>query len=499
MAKITAVIDIGSNSARLAVYEKSSRFAFHLIYEIKSAIKISEGCYINDNILQPIPMQRAINVLEEFMAIAKSLKARKILCVATSALRDAKNQKQFLLEVKQKLKLNIKIINGEKEAHFGAVAVINLLPKIETFVTIDIGGGSTELALIKNNKIIKKISLNIGTIRVKELIFDKNLQNDLNSFLENEFSKLKNDFNCDTVVGIGGSIRAISKLIMKKNLFPLKSLHSFYYDTQTEKDFIGNLKFYSDKDFKKIGLKNDRLDTIREGSAIFFAIIERLKVKKVITSGVGIREGVYLSDLLRNSNLLFPQNFNPSVRNLIDRFIVDKRNPSFVAKTANKIFETLKIKFLLDLKLKKSLLIACKLTQIGANVNFYSSKEHSFYFLLNSLAYGFTPNEKLLIALLTKYQGKKLPKENLELQYLNLLPKFEQIEKLNFILTLSLILNENLSRSKFSINLVEDRLIIETNSSLYLASNKIKTIQNPFNLNIEILQKESFRTLSKPF
>ena len=490
MAKITAVIDIGSNSARLAVYEKSSRFAFHLIHETKSIIKISEGCF-NKNILQPIPMQRAINVLREFMAIAKSLNARKILCVATSALRDAKNQKQFLLEVKKKLKLNIKIIDGEKEAHFGAVATINLLPKIETFVTIDIGGGSTELALVKNSKIIKKISLNIGTIRVKELIFDKNLQN--------EFSKLKNDFNCDTVVGIGGSIRAISKLIMKKNLFPLKSLHSFAYGTRTEKNFINNLRLYSDKEFKKIGLKNDRLDTIREGSAIFFAIIERLKVKKVITSGVGIREGVYLSDLLRNSNLLFPQNFNPSVRNLIDRFIVDKRNPAFVAKTANKIFETLKIKFLLDLKLKKSLLIACKLTQIGTNVNFHSSKEHSFYFLLNSLAYGFTPNEKILIALLAKYQGKKLPQESLELQYLNLLPNFEQIEKLNFILTLSLILNENLSRTPLNIDLVENRLIIKSNSSLYLALNKIKTIQNPFNLDIKILQnRELFPTLSKP-
>ena len=70
MAKRTAVIDIGSNSARLAVYEKSSRFAFHLLNETKSVIKIAEGCYENNNFLQEIPMQRAMDALTECMTIS---------------------------------------------------------------------------------------------------------------------------------------------------------------------------------------------------------------------------------------------------------------------------------------------------------------------------------------------------------------------------------------------------------------------------------------------
>eukprot|EP01156_Anaeramoeba_ignava_P011210 Anaeramoba_ignava/a482346_8.p2 GENE.a482346_8~~a482346_8.p2 ORF type:complete len:102 (+),score=1.26 a482346_8:923-1228(+) len=92
MAKITTVIDIGSNSTRMVVFKKTSRFGFHLLNESKSKVKISEGCYENNGNLQEIPMQRAFDALKSFVEIAKNLKSNKILCVATSALRDAPNK-----------------------------------------------------------------------------------------------------------------------------------------------------------------------------------------------------------------------------------------------------------------------------------------------------------------------------------------------------------------------------------------------------------------------
>ena len=73
MAKITTIIDIGSNSMRMVVFKKTSRFAFHLINESKSKVKISEGCYENNGNLQPIPMQRAYDALKSFLEIAKNL------------------------------------------------------------------------------------------------------------------------------------------------------------------------------------------------------------------------------------------------------------------------------------------------------------------------------------------------------------------------------------------------------------------------------------------
>ena len=155
MSKRVAVIDIGSNSVRMVVYEKTSRFAFHLLHEAKSKVRISENAYQNSGNLQELPMQRTFNALTDFISIASSMKARKTLCVATSALRDAPNKKEFLHKVKQELNLNIKIIDGPKEAYFGAIACANLLPEQKNALSIDIGGGSTEFSVIEKKKCIK--------------------------------------------------------------------------------------------------------------------------------------------------------------------------------------------------------------------------------------------------------------------------------------------------------------------------------------------------------
>ncbi|OYZ65735.1 MAG: hypothetical protein B7Y17_02855, partial [Sulfuricurvum sp. 24-42-5] len=91
MAQCTAIIDIGSNSMRMAVVQKTSRFAFHILHEVKSSVRLSENAYRNNGHLQQSAMDRTASALGEFLLIARSFKARKILCVATSALRDAPN------------------------------------------------------------------------------------------------------------------------------------------------------------------------------------------------------------------------------------------------------------------------------------------------------------------------------------------------------------------------------------------------------------------------
>ena len=117
-------------------------------------------------------MERAIAALGDFLSIAASYKVRKTLCVATSAVRDATNRSEFLSRVRSRLHLNIKVIDGIKEAYFGGIACANLLPKMRA-VTIDIGGGSTECACLDTGSIVATHSLNLGTVRLKELFFDK--------------------------------------------------------------------------------------------------------------------------------------------------------------------------------------------------------------------------------------------------------------------------------------------------------------------------------------
>ncbi len=487
MAKITAVIDIGSNSVRMIVCKKSSRFAFSIIYEAKSRVRISEGCYEQDNLLQEKAIDRAIKALKDFVKIANSLKCRKILCVATSAVRDASNKAYFINRVKKEAKLNIKVIDGSKEAYFGGIATLNLLPKQNSAITIDIGGGSTELAKISNGKVIDTISLKVGTIRLKELFYDKQRSFDeLEKFIKTNLKDIPDHFTDSVAIVIGGTARAISKLIMPES-YPLKTLHAYEYDFEKNIELFESISKEEILKLKKYNIKKHRIDTFREGVCIFVNILKFLNIKKVITSGVGVREGIYLQDLLRTSGYRFPANFNPSFKSLCDRFLMNETYANSLRVNSMKIFDALKQIHKIDDKYKNELAIASKLLSIGSSISYYRQNEHSFYLIINSLNYGYTHKEKLLIAFITLYQNKKLPKESELGEYLPLLPKLDNIRWLSFILALCKCLHKNLTKGEYSFKFENSTLFITTNNEVdYLSNECIKELYKPYPIAIII-------------
>jgi exopolyphosphatase / guanosine-5'-triphosphate,3'-diphosphate pyrophosphatase len=488
MSKVTTIIDIGSNSMRMVVLQKSSRFAFSLINETKSRVKISEGCYENNGNLQDIPMQRAYESLKSFLNISHALKSRKIICVATSALRDAPNAKVFISKVQKDLGLNIKVIDGEKEAYYGGVAALNLIHD-DTFVTVDIGGGSTEFSFVKNGKIEKSISLNIGTVRIKELYFNKD---DIEGARKVILDNLKKIFDLgieipSKVVGIGGSIRAISKIVMARNDYPLDILHGYTYEVKNEKNFFNKIIDANTNDeLKSLGVKKDRFDTIKEGSFIFKTILDELNIKEVITSGVGVREGVYLTDLLRNSNHKFPENFNVSVRSLLDRFQIDEKQSAYMGNNAGKIFDVLRPIHNLDDKLRTLLVVSSKLYSIGSTLNFYKSNDNAFDFILNGLNYDFLHTSRVVVAHTIKFSKKSLPSKSDISKYQDLLPSLEIMQWMSFMISLNIAINQDLSRPKVEYVLNNNTLEINLSNKSFLIEANIDKLESPEELNIKI-------------
>ena len=473
MAKVTAVIDIGSNSARMAVFKKTSRFGFYLLREEKSRVRISEGAYEHNGELQDFAINRAINALKEFLLIAKSLKARKILAVATSAVRDAPNKSYFLNRVKKEIGLNIKVIDGEKEAFFGGVAAANLLYE-KNGVTIDIGGGSTELALIESKNVKRTISLKLGTVRLKELFFDRDNIKGAKKFIQEELERLKDTFNNPIILGIGGTIRALSQTIMKNLEYPLDILHGFSYELKEQTNFLEKIIYANDEYLLNIGVKPDRLDVIRPGTLIFLEILKYLNARKIITSGVGVREGVFLADLLRNDNLKFPANFNPSIRTIIDVYNIDRRVASYETKIALEIFDLVKKDLNLKDEYKMHLTYAIKLSRAGELIDFYEAHKHTDYILLNSLHYGFRHCDRLLISKIIRfYKRKKIKKREVE-KYKCLLPKKEVLEKLCNIFFIAKAINIDLSMPKIEIEKEKEKIVIKGNN-LYLAKEKLNS------------------------
>lgn len=489
MAKITTIIDIGSNSMRMVVLQKSSRFAFHLINETKSRVKISEGCYENGGNLQEVPMKRAFNSLKSFLSISQSLKSKKIICVATSALRDAPNSKVFLTKVRKELGLSIKVIPGEKEAYYGGVAALNLIHNDE-FVTVDIGGGSTEFSFIKDRKIIQSISLDIGTVRLKELFFDKNNISGAKDFINENLKKIF-ELNINvpsTIVGIGGSIRAISKIVMKNTDYPLDVLHGFTYKVEENQSLFDSLlDAKTNEELKYLGVKKDRFDTIKEGTFIFNTILETLQSQKVITSGAGVREGVYLHDLLRNSNGIFPSNYNVSVRSLLDRFETDGKQSSYFGINAGKIFEALKPLHNLDDRYKTLLVIASKLHSIGAMLNFYKMNDTAFNFILSGLNYDFLHSSRVIVAHTLKFSKKSLPTKKDLNEYNELLPSLETMQWLSFMISVNLTLNQDLSKPKVEYRLTKNCFEVILPEYSFLIESSLDKLEMPEDLDINII------------
>lgn len=476
MAKRVAVIDIGSNSVRMVIYERTSRFAFYLLHEAKSKVRLSENAYQNNGNLQTLPMQRTFDALSDFLSIVNSFQANKILCVATSALRDAPNKKEFLDRVRKELKLNIKVIDGTKEAYYGGIACANLLPQQKNAISIDIGGGSTEFSLIDKNNVTQTLSLELGTVRLKELFFDKNKLKDATSYIDSKLTIL-DTLDASTLIGIGGTFRAISSAIILNQNYPLNKLHAYECKVADFKDFLSDILDADETKLKKLNIKNDRFDIIKPGTLILSRVLKKLSIKKLITSGVGVREGVYLSDLLRNSKDKFPHNYNTSVRYLLDVHVKDAGFSNQLNQLSKKLFDLTSSYLKIDEKYRADLAVAAKLYPVGNSIHFYSKNKHSYYLLQSALEYGFTHKQIQLISTLTRFAKNSLPSQAHIEKYKDLLPDTNTVESLSYLLSLSVSLLSHRPRNiDFDLKFNDGILKVESSNNLYLSKEAVKKV-----------------------
>ena len=491
MPPCTAVIDIGSNSARLVIYQESSQYGFHLICERKSKVRIGEGAYEANGYLQPIGIHRAYLALKEFIATTQNYPVSKIICVATSALRDAPNGKAFTEWIKRELNLEIEIIDGKKEALFGAIAAQNLLP-IQNGITIDIGGGSSDLSLIKNSQIVDTYSLNIGTVRLKELFFDndKSLE-EAKAFIDNQLKALPSHFKSKQAIGIGGTARTLSKGIMKQIAYPLENIHAFSYRISDYLPYFQNISEAKSSLLPYLYLPKGRFDTIREGTLIWQKILEHIEAKRVITSGVGVREGVFLHHFLEKSNFQFPKDINPSIESILDRFKTNYHNNCESRQiNSQKLFHIFEKRGKVKRRHLKELSYAIALSPIGYRFNIYQSFQHAFYVTMQEFNYSITHKELLLTATLLRFGGKGLYRKDIYSEYQPLLPKKRELYYLSFIYTLITTLFDQTAIQDFDFEFNGKELTIIADGSLYLAEEKLLEIERPEELKLKVIDKK---------
>src|SRR3954447_19614911 len=160
-----AVIDVGSNSFRLVVFSSTDDW-WKRTDEIHEAVRVGEGLDAAGE-LQPEPMERALETLALYAHFCRATGVEQIRPVATSAIRDAGNQKQFLERARKRSGLEVEVLSGEREAHYGYLAAINSTT-LSQGVVLDLGGGSLQLTRVEDREALDARSWPLGAVRMTE-------------------------------------------------------------------------------------------------------------------------------------------------------------------------------------------------------------------------------------------------------------------------------------------------------------------------------------------
>ncbi len=211
-----AVIDLGSNTARLIVMEATPGFAYRLVDEIREVVRLHQG--MTEAGLSNEAIDRAYSTLRLYGRFCDSTGTDIVLATATSAVRDAANGAEFVDRVRKELNLDLRILDGEREAFYGVIGALNEVP-LDEGVILDIGGGSAQLSRIRAGKYEGGVSLTLGALALTERFIDKDPASDkqvarLNKEILQQLETIPwlSEVRGQRLVGLGGTTRNLAKI-----------------------------------------------------------------------------------------------------------------------------------------------------------------------------------------------------------------------------------------------------------------------------------------------
>ncbi len=297
-----AVIDIGTNTFNLLVAHKPNRRLIPLAIH-KEFVFLGRGG-INNNIIQDDAILRGLKTIKKFKKIANELGANKIIAIATSAVRNAKNGNDFTRKVKSLTGIDVNIINGNQEAEYiynGAKEATNL--GNNPVLIMDVGGGSTEFIICDRYQVYWKKSIEVGAARLFEQfhksdpILHEEIE-DIEAHLERKLNQVvekAHDFEVETLIGSSGAFTSIAKMIAHNLNEPEKLKHSTEYEFdlvefENIREHIVHLTL--EERIKIPGLIRERAPMIIVGTVLVKFILEKLNIQQFKLARNALKEGV---------------------------------------------------------------------------------------------------------------------------------------------------------------------------------------------------------------
>ena len=280
-----AAIDIGSNAMRLLVAniieEQGKETHFSKSSLVRVPIRLGQDAFTVGEITEE-NIDRMVDAMKAFKLLMKVHKVEKYMACATSALREAYNGKEVVEIIKKKADIKIEIIDGKKEAAIIASTDLHYLLKTEnTYLYVDVGGGSTEFSLFSDGKMVISKSFKVGTVRLLNNMVGEIVWHEIEKWIKLNTHQFENV----TLIGSGGNINKLFKMSGKQNEKPLSYI---YLNAQ-----YTNLHALSyEQRVSDLGLNPDRADVIIPALRIYLNAMKWSGARNIYVPKIGLADGI---------------------------------------------------------------------------------------------------------------------------------------------------------------------------------------------------------------
>ena len=393
------IIDIGSNSMRLVIYEVSDK-SYFVVGQVRHSARLGQDMV--NNTLSPGRIEYGLKVLKDFKDYMESKDVEEVIAVATEAIRKASNKDVFLNAAKKALGNEIRVLSGEEEAFYDYYALVNTMD-LDNCLMVDIGGSSTEIALIENKILQESVSIPFGSIVLTEKFNIKanpSSEEELHRFLRNNFKRipwLKNAKGLP-IVGIGGSVRTLGKIDRFRKDNAMFISHNYSMEQRDVSEIYDIVGGYLKGEVKRVyGLSRDREDIIIGSLATLNSLMKYQNSKKIFVSNAGVRDGLLFERILgRNKRIQDVLEF--SLDNIIRNHMYKGYEGKDLFKLVRVMYTELCKKYPTLLGNGKVLKTATYLYDIGTNINFFQRDRNTFYSILNAPINGLSQKQILMAA-----------------------------------------------------------------------------------------------------
>ncbi|MGN7892438.1 exopolyphosphatase [Bacillus sp. 22475] len=415
-----AIIDIGSNTMRLVIYEKQNGGFYKEIENTKVVARLRN--YLIDGVLNEEGIEVLLQTLFQFQESTRFHQLHHVLCVATATIRQSENQEEIKKLIEGQTDFTLRVLSEYEEARYGYLAVMNSTSFSEG-ITVDIGGGSTEVTYFRNREILEYHSFPFGALSLKQQFIKgdiptKDELEGMQRYLEFQFRTLPWLSNKKLpLIAIGGSARNLVKIHQNLICYPIAGLHLYKMkeeDIENVKDELEKLSFI---ELQKLeGLAKDRADTIIPAVEVFHTLVHVIEAPAFVLSRKGLREGVFYEELTKDLGIsYYPNVVEESLHLLSHEYEMDMEFVIQLIKHGRLICKQLEEIGLISMAVKDWEVFhqAAKVFNIGKYIDEEASRLHTFYLLANKTIDGMMHKDRVRLALIASYKSKMLFKQHL--------------------------------------------------------------------------------------